>query len=248
MFPALEGGLNNSSALLRTPRAFNRYFFFHASLLLWNVTYGDALPRVQYWWRIEPDVLFAGSLAQMVELASHVHVDLLLPNIQRESSWPDWPHWQRNRETVADVPTDKRFQSLVCLGRYSNSFLLDVMGPRWAVGLLGYEEISLPTSCATAGRCQMESLWKHSKIKTAKRCLYRPVWDCSSFLAARVAQSNELWHPVKNRTCLIEWLATRQPSPSNLTRSAHLQQAAIHLGPRAESLVPTPLLNDSRNW
>lgn len=214
LFPRLEGALSNSSALAETPKPFRRYFFFHASLLLWNATYGHAFPGIEYWWRIEPDVLFAGSLSQMIEHASHVRVDLLLPNIESQSEIPDWPHWERNRDTIDGVPTNKRFMSLVCLGRYSSAFLLQTMGQRWATGVLGYEEISLSTSCAVDSSCQMESLWRRSKVKTAKHCLYRPVWECSRFLAARAAENQELWHPVKNRSCVVEWLTSRRRNNS----------------------------------
>lgn len=43
-----------------------RYFWFHASLVLWNRTFGRRYPHQRFWWRIEPDVIFSGSLAVLV--------------------------------------------------------------------------------------------------------------------------------------------------------------------------------------
>mmetsp|Transcript_45153 Transcript_45153/g.118482 ORF Transcript_45153/g.118482 Transcript_45153/m.118482 type:complete len:316 (-) Transcript_45153:424-1371(-) len=143
----------------------------------------------------------------------------------------DWPHWERNRDTMAGIPMEKRFMSLVSLGRYSNTFLQRTMGTRWTDGQLGYEEISLPTSCAmdVKARCTMESLWKRSKVKTAKRCIYRPVWECASFLAARKAHNQELWHPVKDRTCLVAWLNSQSSSPTvlNASNGAVVQSSSL---------------------
>ena len=65
--PALASRTRNASAAYATRFSssqgenYRRYFYFHASLLLWNMTFGHAYPRVKYYWRVEPDVLFNSS-------------------------------------------------------------------------------------------------------------------------------------------------------------------------------------------
>ena len=66
-FPRIASALANGTARgsfrgsatrrHRTPRAFVRYYFFHASLTLWNLTFGHRWPSIKYFWRIEPDAL-----------------------------------------------------------------------------------------------------------------------------------------------------------------------------------------------
>ena len=207
LFPHLGSALASSKSLAHTPRAFNKYFFFHASLLLWDATFGGSYPSLAFMWRMEADALFAGPLSRMVDLASAVHVDVLLPHIERQQQNPTWPHWRRNEAILAGVPPEKRLMSLVPIGRYSRSFLNGTMAHRWAAGRIGYEEITIPTTCATSQTaCSMESMHVTAKIRSAKRCVYRPVWNCSDYLRARQQRTNELWHPVKDRTCLVEWL------------------------------------------
>jgi len=207
LFPALERSLSKSASLAQTPRAFKRYFFFHASLLLWNSTWGHLYPQLEYFWRLEPDALYAGRLSRMISSSAHVHADLLLPNIESESQTPDWPHWGRNHELIASVPARKRHMSLVSFGRYSGTFLR-VLARQWEVGAVGYEEISLPTWCALSDHCSMESFWQRSHIKSAKKCVWRPAWNCSAYLEARRRETQELWHPVKDRSCLQDALRT----------------------------------------
>ena len=208
LFPLLSTTLASSSGLAATPRKVSKYFFFHASLLLWQATFGHAYPRLEYYWRMEPDVAFAGPLATMLELARPVRADVLLPHIESERQNPTWPHWKRNAPLLVGVPAEKRLMSLVPVGRYSWRFLNGTMAARWSEGYFGYEEITLPTACATshATPCALESLHANAKIRSAKRVVFRPVWDCSDFLAARQRQTYELWHPVKNRSCFVAWL------------------------------------------
>ena len=214
-YPRLAAALANAtakgSAMRRTPRTVSKYFFFHASLALWMHTFGHSFPAIDFFWRMEPDSLFAGSLPLMLELSSAVKADLLLPNIASKAANEGWPHWKRNRDEFESVPVSQLHQSLVSFGRYSRRFLRMVMGQKWAAGHLAYEEIALPTACAIAAAaddnsCTMESFWRSSKIRSAKKCVYRPVWNCSDFLQARRQETRELWHPVKDRRCLVEWL------------------------------------------
>ena len=104
-YPRLAAALTNAttkgSAMRKTPRAVSKYFFFHASLPLWIQTFGDSFPKVEFFWRMEPDSLFAGTLPLMLELSSAVKADLLLPNIASKAANEGWPHWKRNRDEFA---------------------------------------------------------------------------------------------------------------------------------------------------
>ena len=240
-FPRVASALANGTARgsfrgsstrrQRTPRAFVRYHFFHASLSLWNLTFGHRWPSIEYFWRIEPDALFAGSLTDLLRLTSSVQKDVLLPSIvPKGPSNMAWPHWQRNADEFPDQPGALLHSSLVSFGRYSNRFLRDVMEVRWADGRLGYEEISLPTACARAAenKCSMDSFWRY-KIHSAKRCLYRPIWNCSDFLQAREAETHELWHPVKDRRCVVEWLDRRAKGHNELLHVERLSSWAAEI-------------------
>ena len=60
--PRLAQSVATSPSLAQTPNPnHRRYFWFHSSLLLWNVTFGHFYPSLRFLWRIEPDVLMAGS-------------------------------------------------------------------------------------------------------------------------------------------------------------------------------------------
>ena len=84
---------------------YRRYFYFHASLLLWNMTFGYAYPRVKYYWRVEPDVLFNSRLNRLVELAAADDADLLLGNkYNSHLDRPDWPHFALNRHVLGTLP------------------------------------------------------------------------------------------------------------------------------------------------
>lgn len=219
LFPALGEALTSSAGLAKTPRKVAKYFFFHASLLLWHATIGSRYPNLEYFWRIEPDAMFAGRLGDMVQLAWPVRADVLLPHIQSEAQNPGWPHWRRNEwgtgAMLKGIPAAQRLMSLVPIGRYSLRFLnITMAGAWWARGRIGYEEISLPTACASASsqeQCTLENFYTTAKIHSAKRVIYRPVWECEAFLTARQQETHELWHPVKNRSCLVDWLDGVRP-------------------------------------
>lgn len=223
LFPKLSNALNTSHRPMRTPRKVSKYLFFHASLLLWHATFGARYPRVEHYWRIEPDVLFAGPLSQLLELAAGSRADVLVPHVETQLQTPTWPHWWRNEAVLRGVPSSQRLMSLVPIGRYSRRFLHGPMARRWESGQVGYEEITLPTTCAMANgsmvdgvigsyapdgaaSCTVESMHVNAKIHSAKRVVYRPVWECAPLVAARVQRTRELWHPIKNRTCLVAWL------------------------------------------
>ena len=86
--PALAARTAGASANTPDPNH-RRYFWFHSSLLLWNRTFGHAYPNVRYLWRVEPDVLFAGSWTELVGLADRQQsVDLLLPHLTTHAAHP----------------------------------------------------------------------------------------------------------------------------------------------------------------
>lgn len=81
--PKLARAVNGPPATSERNPNHRRYYWFHSSLLLWNLTFGHAYPSLSYWWRIEPDVLFSGSWADLVMRSDYNPywrgVDLLLP-------------------------------------------------------------------------------------------------------------------------------------------------------------------------
>ncbi|KAL3893031.1 MAG: hypothetical protein SGPRY_014542, partial [Prymnesium sp.] len=113
-----------------------RYFWFHSSLLLWNRTFGYAYANLQYMWRIEPDVLFAGSWSSLVRLTDAHSMDLVLPQLIRRVDQPLYPHWARNKHILKKTTFRDWVYSLVSIGRYSQSFMA-LMANKWASGVTG---------------------------------------------------------------------------------------------------------------
>ena len=161
--PALASRTHNASAAYATRFSssqgenYRRYFYFHASLLLWNMTFGHAYPRVKYYWRVEPDVLFNSKLNRLVELAAADDADLLLGNkYNSHLDRPDWPHFALNRHVLGDLPEKEWVFSLVSLSRLSRRFL-HTMARRWTAGESAYEEVFLPMSCLPQDGCRRSS-------------------------------------------------------------------------------------------
>ena len=154
-FPRLQNAIRKSPGLALEDTAYMRqYYWFHTSLIVWMRRHGHAYPNARYFWRMEPDVLYAGSgLATMLDIAARTPVDLLLPKYQTQAeTGPGYHHFARNRKLWLGVPPSKRVWSLVSIGRYSIRFLR-VMQAIWEAGILGYEEILLPMACTATGRC-----------------------------------------------------------------------------------------------
>lgn len=204
-----------------------RYFYFHSSLLLWNQSFGQHYPALRYMWRLEPDVLFAGSWATLLERTDPMTIshhpgrtttrdaDVLLPRVTLQDHDPGYPHWAFNHEYLKTVPSSKRAYSLVSIGRYSLRFL-GHMALRWAAGLLVYEEILLPTTCLVLGtsKCKlgMFSTLKRAAAgeegRVADYFRYKPAWDCGQFLRSAARGTQDIWHPVKHRSCWLDFLDT----------------------------------------
>ena len=125
------------------------YYYFTASLLLWHQQLGSSYPSLRYFWRLEPDAVFTGSLADLVGLTAAVNADVLLPMVYtQKQTYNTYPHWQVNRAALQGVLPRQRVWSLVSLGRYSTRFIIEMLPHRWREsGRVIYEEIGLPVTC-----------------------------------------------------------------------------------------------------
>ena len=179
------------------------YYYFTASLLLWHQQLSSSYPSLRYFWRLEPDAVFTGSLAALVGLTASVTTDVLLPMVYtQKQTYNTYPHWQVNRAALQGVPPRQRVWSLVSLARYSTRFIVEMMPRRWREsGRVIYEEIGLPVTCLTTRQCSLAHFGYHSAL--GKRIRYSPEWRCQSFLRSREQCWHELWHPVKDRRCLV---------------------------------------------
>jgi hypothetical protein len=205
---------------------FRRYYWFHASIGLWRRMYGAAgYEDVRYWWRLEPDVVFTAPLSVLVEQYAADKTDVLLPSYSNRTDDPEYRHWRFSSQFLVPVPEERQLWSLVSIGRYSTHFL-DYMDTLWALGVAAYEEILLPVACLHY--LQGCRLGAFVQVPAAERFnpdwgrfRYVPEWPCAEFLAefgggvnASREGSGELWHPVKDRRCLV----------------AHLKQTHGHMG------------------
>ena len=79
--PTLSDAINRSLRTLALEIDANhaRYYYYHAALVLWHQVCGADFPRLQYLWRLEPDVVFSGDLATLLQVSARANADLLLP-------------------------------------------------------------------------------------------------------------------------------------------------------------------------
>ena len=209
LFPKLERAYKTSSAsgdlFFMDATYLQHYYLFHSSLAVWHTQFGASFPRLTHLWRVEPDVALVGigGWAALLSRASKVQTDVLLPRLISEAdSEPTYTHWQLNKAFTERVPPRSRAWSLVCVGRYSLAFLLQIMWPQWAEGMLAYEEIFLPTSClARRGSCSIATF---GALVDAKHVRYRPPYDCVEFQRGANARPGTLafWHPLKDAQCV----------------------------------------------
>ena len=132
-------------------------------------------------------------------------------------------HWDPNQLLLQYVPPARRVRSLVSIGRYSTRFLRLYGARFWVRGIAAYEEIGLPVACTneslsivtTAGAlthpprlpggCDMAAFSAGAgvrNLKLAPHFQYRPAIACAEYADALRRGTNELWHPVKDRSCL----------------------------------------------
>ena len=197
-----------------TPLAPRRRWF-HCSLALWNASFGAGYPRLRWWWRVELDVAFAGSWGWLAERTESVSADVLLASVvpYENKSGVVYPHWQTNAHLLHGVPREEWTYALVSIGRYSGRFLGE-MAARWARGAIGFEEVALPMTCYALGReaCELgtfrrlrtKSRWRPTMIADFFR--FRPVWECADFVGAASRHTHEIWHPLKERDCWVQYL------------------------------------------
>lgn len=86
----------------------------------------------------------------------------------------------------------------------------------WRRGVSAYEEILLPVTCRRMGdaSCRMRTfahMRSSAKQSEAPKNIgehfrYRPPQSCADFLAAARAHTQQLWHPVKDRACWVDYL------------------------------------------
>ena len=185
-----------------------RYFFFHATLLLWHQVCGAReYPRLRYVWRLEPDVVFAGSLASLLELSARAPADLLLPRYwSYEDTRGRYLHWNITDAAMQGVPLTDRFWSLVSISRLSLSFLTRWLALSWSPynATLVYEELGLPRVCLASDGCSLSEFGLSTQL--GSRLLYKPTWACEEVLRSRRKCEDVLWHPVKDRECLAAFL------------------------------------------
>ena len=241
LFPKMETALGRSRAAFFAPADYLRhYFIFHSSLALWLRLFGDGYPKLSHVWRVEPDVQLVGygGWSALLSGTSRLSTDVLLPKLTLEAdSDADYAeHWHINRDFTKNVPPAQRAWSLVSIGRYSLTFIREVMWPQWARGVLAYEEIFLPTSCLaySAGNC---SVGDFGTLVDARRVRYRPEWECAPFL--RAAQSRgglQLWHPVKDAECISRALSLED---QKVSYDAARELVPLALPPPSPPSVPS---------
>ena len=195
------------------------------------MTLGHEYPSARFFWRIEPDVCFSGALSMLIQRTAADPADLLLHKYQSEKkdmapTLPDgrpkaseefFSHWplHANSTLLRAVPPSRRLRALVSVGRYSTRFLHLLRRHYWNTAV-GFEEILLPVACAAAaanvrrfGPCTMSALSSGAGVtshRMASHFQYRPAFACTEFRSALAAQTNELWHPIKERSCVADYL------------------------------------------
>jgi hypothetical protein len=208
LFPAAKHTFASSSGVHETSLKYQQmYYLFHSALALWWRQFGEAMhPQLKYFWRLEPDVQLVGSggWAALMARSPRMHADVLLPELtfQNRSARLErvlYSHWELNKQYVESIEPAQRAWSLVCVGRYSRHFILDVMWPQWANGTLVYEEIFLPTSCLARADCSVSSF---GSLVDVRHVRYRPPWECDEWVRKAHRHSHlAFWHPVKDTTC-----------------------------------------------
>ena len=106
--PLVAAAIRKDAGLRATPNAnHQRYFWFHCSLRLWELSFGHAAARPRFWWRAEMDVLFAGAWPWPLERTLSSSADLLLPSLVRHDTpkGRTYPHWARNSAVLGASPT-----------------------------------------------------------------------------------------------------------------------------------------------
>jgi hypothetical protein len=96
--------------------------------------------------------------------------------------------------------------------------MMTILEGSWDAGLVGFEEVSIPVLCLLTPGCKLgrigesepvlgerSSKWPletGTQVDPAFGARAAGYMTCERFLHALTLRTHELWHPVKNRTCL----------------------------------------------
>ena len=196
-------------------------------------------PKVRYFWRLEPDAVYTGNLQTLLNISAIMAADVLLPEYYGLRNSPGYPHWANNDEYLARVPKRKWAWSLVSIGRYSRRYITDMMPRSWTSMGVVYEEIGIPVGCLMETGCTLASFRKGSQLGAHIR--YKPQFKCREALRARTRCKNEIWHPVKDRECLTEFL-------DEAGASSRYACAGAGVAYRADVVVGLPRLQANGKW
>jgi len=235
------------------PQYLGLYYYLTSALAMWDRTFGGNYPNLKYWWRMEPDVLFSSSLSTFVStVTAQSDADCLLPGpFISQAQMPTYNHWGLNPDAVNGAPPNKRLWSIVVIGRYSRR-MMNLLSGSWEAGLVGYEELSVPMMCLQASGCTVGQLGapgyvdgeltsRPSSLKPfpanpnyangfyySSKVQFRPDWTCAEYLAARANGTHELFHPVKDRSCLLQGDQFRRCAQGAELTSAPCETHAHH--------------------
>ena len=84
-YPRLAVALTQHPHVRKEIWYLQKYYWFHSALGVWLRNYGVCYPRLKYLWRLETDVLWTGTIDQLVSLAGNDHADVLLPTTYGEN-------------------------------------------------------------------------------------------------------------------------------------------------------------------
>ena len=223
VYPALRDAVQAGAGglALEPSEHVRRYYWFHASLGLWLHCYGPVMPGVRRLWRVEPDVVLVAPapLSPLLLAGARSDADVLLPHTTDQATtdqghFSSYPHFGRMAALLAPFPPERRVWALVSIGRYSTTYLRRLARDYWAKGVLGYEEVTLPTLCLNdVGNCSVRELSRGRdgiNVDT-HHVTWKPngfEWKCEQFVdtVRKGTKDPELWHPLKQRECYLEFL------------------------------------------
>ena len=158
MYPRLAQAVRQHPHIEKEAPYLRNYYWFHAALSLWFARFGACYPQARYVWRLETDVLWSDTIDTLIRLGwDDTTSDVLLPETYGENmSLGARMYFHLPWQTfLGNVPFDKHVYALVCVGRYSRHFLLDVMQRLWTSGVAGYEELLIPSTCLNVSDCRL---------------------------------------------------------------------------------------------
>ena len=214
LFPRLPAAIASNAGIREEQPYLRRLYWSLSALYLWLSFFGGEYPNLRSLWRTELDVVYLGpgGIGGMVERASSIQADVLLPRLTTRAAAEThrYAHFRRNERYLLRHPPWSHLWSLVSIGRYSVHFLRDLMLPQWQQGQICYEEVSLPTTCRASPNCTLKTLDEAFDVRHLQ---YRAPhaegrwWSCRHFTSIGTQRSRcgrpELWHPMKDRRCLV---------------------------------------------